>query len=67
MEEYIFRVVVAIESKVSHIVVADKEVACIIVVDEEVVQPFDVVVEVVQELIDSTKDSSMVLYLSLHD
>lgn len=49
--------VVVVESKVSHIVVAD----------EEVIQPFDVVVEAVQELIDSTKDSSMALYLSLHE
>ena len=67
MEEYFFRVVVAVESKVAHIVVADEEVAHIIVADKEVLQPFDAVVEAVQELIDSTKDSSVVLYLSLHD
>ena len=62
MEEYFFGVVVV----VAHIVAADEEVTHIVVVDEEVVQPFDVVEEVVQELNDSTKDSSVVLYLSLH-
>ena len=67
MEEYFFGVVVAVELKVAHIIVANDEVAHITVANEEVVQPFDVVVEVVQELIDSTKDSSVVLYISLHD
>ena len=66
MEEYFFGVAVAVESKVAHIAVADEEVAHIVVADEEVVQPFEAIVEAVQELIDSTKYSSVVLYLSLH-
>ena len=36
------------------------------IVDEEALQSVDVVEEVVQELIDYTKESSVVLYLSFH-
>ena len=68
MEKHFFEVadIVDVDLKVAHIVVVDEEVAHIVVPDEEVVQPFDVVVEAIQELNDSTKDSSVVLYLSLH-
>ena len=64
MEKHFFEVAVAVELKAAHVVV--EEVVDIIDVDEEVVQPIDVVEKVVQELIDLTKESYVVLYLSLH-
>ena len=64
MEKYFFEVAVVVELKVAHVVV--EEVVDIIDVEEEEVQPFDVVEEVVRELIDFTKESFVVLYLSFH-
>ena len=61
MERHFFEVAVAVELKVAHVV---EEVADIVDVDEEAVQSVDVVEEVVQGLIE--KESSRVLYLSLH-
>ena len=66
MEKYFFEVadIFDVDLKAAHVVV---EVAEIVDVDEEAVQLVDVAEEVVQELIDWTEESTVVLYLSSHD
>ena len=67
MEKYFFEMVdiFDVDLKVAHVIV--EEVADVVDVDGEVVQLVDVAEEVVQELIDWTEESTVVLYLSSHD
>ena len=64
MKKYFFEVadIFDVVLKAAHVVVEE-----VVDVDEEVVQLVDVSKEVVQELIDWTKESTVALYLSSYD